>query len=61
MNTEIDNEGNRTVYLDKNTDICIYCEQQYGCPLIECLSLGLVEQTDGIEVTDCAHYVMFDR
>lgn len=60
METEIDNEGNRTVYINSK-DICVWCEQQYGCPLIECLSLGLVEQNDGIEVTDCRHFVMFDR
>ena len=49
----------RTVYLDKD-DICIYCEQQYGCPLIECLSNGLVEAQDDIKVVDCAHYLKFD-
>lgn len=52
-------EDFRTVYLDKD-DICIYCEQQYGCPLIECLSNGLVEATSDIKVIDCAHYLKFD-
>ncbi len=54
-----DGEDFRTVYLDKD-DICIYCEQQYGCPLIECLSNGLVEATSDIKVIDCAHYLKFD-
>lgn len=49
----------RTVYLNKD-DICIYCEQQYGCPLIECLSNGLVEATSDIKVIDCAHFAKFD-
>ena len=34
---EIDDEDYRTVYVDLN-DRCVYCEQQYGCPLIECLA-----------------------
>lgn len=59
MDVEIDDEGNRTVYLDRN-EICIYCEQQYGCPLIECLSSGLVTATEPIEVLDCAHFRMFN-
>lgn len=52
-------EVNRTVYIDKQ-DICVWCEQQYGCPLIECLANGLVEPTDDIRVVDCAHYTRFD-
>lgn len=49
----------RTVYLDKQ-DICVWCEQQYGCPLIECLANGLVEPTSDIRVVDCVHYIKFD-
>lgn len=60
MELEIDDEGNRTVWLN-NYDSCIDCEQQYGCPLIECIANGLVEPTCDIEVYDCAHKVMFDR
>lgn len=59
MEVEID-DGYRSVVIDRN-DICIYCEQQYGCPLIECLANGLVEATSDINVVDCAHYKMFDR
>lgn len=55
METDIDNEGNRTVYINNN-DICISCNNQYGCPLIECLSNGLVEQDERINVVDCQHY-----
>jgi hypothetical protein len=59
MEVEIDDDV-RSVVLDSD-DICIYCEQQYGCPLIECLANGLVEATSsGIKVLDCAHYRMFD-
>lgn len=58
---EVDtNEESRTVFIDKN-DICVWCEQQYGCPLIECLANGLVEATSGINVVDCAHYRMFNK
>jgi hypothetical protein len=60
METEIDNEGNRTVYINSG-DACIYCEQQYGCPLIECLSNGLVVQDERIDVIDCQHFKMLDR
>lgn len=60
MELEIDEEGNRTVYLN-NYDMCMYCEQQYGCPLIECIANGLVKPTSDIEVYGCAHYKMFDR
>lgn len=60
METEIDNEGNRTVYINGG-DVCIYCEQQYGCPLIECLSAGLVTQDERIDVIDCQHFKMLDR
>lgn len=60
MEIEIDEEDFRTVYIDKD-DICMYCEQQYGCPLIECLSSGLVKATEPIVVKDCAHFKMFDR
>jgi hypothetical protein len=61
MEVEIDDEDYRTVYINK-TDRCVYCEQQYGCPLIECLANGLVEATSGgINILDCAHYRMFDR
>jgi len=59
MEVELDNEDFKTVYIDKD-DICIYCEQQYGCPLIECLSNGLVELVEPIRVTDCEHFVRFD-
>lgn len=60
MEVEIDDEF-RSVVINRD-DICIYCEQQYGCPLIECLANGLVEATSGgINVLDCAHYKMFDR
>ena len=52
-------EGFRSVILDKD-DACIYCEQQYGCPLIECLANGLVTATSEIKVVDCAHYKMFN-
>lgn len=61
MELEIDNEGNRTVYINKR-DICVYCEQQYGCPLIECLANGLVDiNCEAIDVVDCQHYKMLDR
>lgn len=62
MEVEINEDDlSRSVFIDKN-DICVYCEQQYGCPLIECLSSGLVEAiSGGIKVTDCAHFKMFDR
>lgn len=53
-----DEEGYKTVYINKD-DICVYCEQQYGCPLIECLSNGLVEATSDILVKECAHYQTF--
>lgn len=56
---EYDDGVNRTVYLDKQ-DICMWCEQQYGCPLIECLANGLVEATSDIKVVDCAHYIKFN-
>lgn len=60
MKVEIDDEEYKTVYIERD-DICIYCEQQYGCPLIECLANGLVEATSGgINVLDCAHYKMFN-
>lgn len=60
MEVEIDDEF-RSVVLNRE-DICMYCEQQYGCPLIECLANGLVEATSGgINVRDCTHYKMFDR
>ena len=60
MEVEIDDEF-RSVVINRD-DICIYCEQQYGCPLIECLANGLVEATSGgINVLDCAHYKMVDR
>lgn len=60
MEVVIDEEENyRTVYINKD-DVCVYCEQQYGCPLIECLSNGLVEATSDILVKDCAHYRMFN-
>lgn len=49
----------RTVYLNQD-DICIDCQQQYGCPLIECLANGLVEQTQPIKVVDCRHYFKFN-
>ena len=55
-----EDEVSRTVYLDKE-DICMWCEQQYGCPLIECLANGLVEPASDIRVVDCAHYIKFDR
>lgn len=64
METDItfdeDNKANRTVYIDKE-DICVWCEQQYGCPLIECLAEGLVIQEEPIRVCDCRHYKMTDR
>ena len=60
MEVEIDEEDYRTVYIDKD-DICVYCEQQYGCPLIECLSNGLVTATEPIHVIDCVHFKMFDN
>lgn len=62
MLVEIDDEENfRTVYIEQ-ADSCMYCEMQYGCPLIECLANGLVEATSGgINVVDCAHYKMFNR
>ena len=63
MEVLIEDDGEeitRTVYLNKD-DICVWCEQQYGCPLIECLSNGLVESVEGgIRVSDCAHYVKFN-
>ena len=59
MEVEIDREDNRTVYITKN-DICVYCEQQYGCPLIECLSSGLVTAAEPIDVLDCAHFKIFN-
>lgn len=60
MEVEIDNEEYRSVIINRD-DICIYCEQQYGCPLIECLANGLVEATSGgINVLDCAHFRMFN-
>lgn len=63
METELyedDDKVKRTVYID-NEDVCMYCEQQYGCPLIECLAEGLVEQSEPIRVCDCRHYKMMDR
>lgn len=62
MEVEIDDEDDyRMVYIN-NGDRCYSCEQQYGCPLIECLSNGLVEATSGgINVVDCAHYRMFNN
>ena len=61
MEVEYDEEeGFRTVYIDKD-DICMYCEQQYGCPLIECLSNGLVTANEPIKVLDCRHYLKFDN
>lgn len=60
MEVELDEEENlRTVYVSKD-DICVYCEQQYGCPLIECLGNGLVTATEPIQVLDCAHFKMFN-
>lgn len=60
MEVEID-DGFRSVVLNHD-DECIWCEQQYGCPLIECLANGLVEATSGgLRVLDCTHYKMFDR
>ena len=60
MHVEIEDEDYRSVVIDMD-DKCMYCEQQYGCPLIECLANGLVEATsEGINVLDCAHYRMFD-
>lgn len=60
MEVEIDlEEDNRTVLIDRD-DICVYCEQQYGCPLIECLANGLVTATEPIKVLDCAHFRMFN-
>ena len=59
MEVEIE-DGYRSVMLNE-TDRCVGCEQQYGCPLIECLANGLVEATSGIDVIDCAHYKMFYR
>lgn len=56
---EYKDDINRTVYLDKD-DICLWCEQQYGCPLIECLSNGLVIAEEPIRVLECEHYRMFD-
>ena len=52
-------EDECTVYIDKD-DICVWCEQQYGCPLIECLANGLVTAEEPIQVLDCRHYRMFD-
>lgn len=49
-----------TVFIDKN-DLCVWCENQYGCPLIECLNNGLVTATEPIEVLDCAHFKMFNN
>ena len=60
MEVEIDDDDNRTVYIDRGIDICVYCEQQYGCPLIECLGNGLVTATEPINVLDCAHFKMFN-
>jgi len=60
MEVELDKEEDfRTVYINKD-DICMYCEQQYGCPLIECLANGLVEAKEPIMVIDCRHYKMFN-
>lgn len=59
MEVEIDREDNRTVYINDN-DICIHCEQRYGCPLIECLSSGLVTATEPIDILDCAHFKIFN-
>ena len=63
MECIVENDGQeeyRTIYLDKD-DICIWCEQQYGCPLIECLSNGLVNMADeDIKVSDCSHFLKFD-
>ena len=53
-------EDDRTVFVDKG-DICYYCENQYGCPLIECLNNGLVTATEPIEVLDCAHFKIFNN
>lgn len=60
MELQVDKDDDfRTVFLDAD-DICVYCEQQYGCPLIECLSNGLVTATEPIKVLDCAHFKMFN-
>ena len=63
MEVEIEEYGDevfRSVYLNPQ-DRCVSCEQQYGCPLIECLANGLVDATSGINVLDCAHYRLFER
>lgn len=51
----ITDNDNRSVYLN-NDDICWNCKNRYGCPLVECLSNGLVEATSDILVKECAHY-----
>lgn len=57
---EMDGSVNRTVMLSSD-DQCIWCEQQYGCPLIECLANGLVFADDEFNIIDCVHYKMMDR
>lgn len=54
MEVVTDND-NRSVYLNED-DICWNCKNRYGCPLVECLSNGLVEATSDILVKECAHY-----
>lgn len=44
-----------TVYLDDD-DICFDCTNRYGCPLIECLNLGLVKAEEDITVKECELY-----
>lgn len=53
MQFDINEDGIETTYLNDD-DICWICENQYGCPLIECLNRGLVIPTEDIQVRDCA-------
>lgn len=60
MEVEIEEYGDqtatRTVYITED-DKCSSCNARYGCPLIECLSNGLVIPTTDIKVVDCEHFI----
>lgn len=49
---------NPTTYIDSD-DICIDCKNQYGCPLIECLNLNLVQAFEPFTVKDCKLFEEF--
>ena len=55
MEFETNEYNEPTLYLDFD-DLCWLCKNQYGCPLIECINLGLVVPTGDIKVGKCELY-----